>query len=370
MSAAIDLLNHLTLAERIFVYLALSFLVGALLFLIFLLVSRWKKSNHVIKSESFKQRFQAIINDIVFVDDPTLLASTASLQELERMSKESAIAKQVIIDQVIALKKSLSGIAVQNLENVFRLLRLHEFSREKLNANAWEIKAQGIYELAEMGHTESKNDIQVFLHSKNRTVQEEAFVALLKLDKDSPLSFLDDYPGLLSLWLRLRIHHHLSHSDKRALPDFSRWFSNSNAEVVLFAMSMARQFRQLDAAPRLVSMLRDSDIRKANLAITTLGELEVYEYADELIDIIGPYWNDNLLSRKIVGALGKLSNTDSHWKTVARYLQHPDYIVQFEAAQALCQSGNTELLRNSVGSLNTNLVSLIRHVQEPLLQSS
>jgi HEAT repeat protein len=362
MNQLVNLFHSLTPEEKIFIWIAMACVVGAFLFILFLLISRSVKNSHEVEAQFYRGKFQESINELVFADDDA--SWVTQLKKLKGITGQSAAGKQALIDQMIALKKSLSGMAVENLERAYKELSLHEHSLRKLMHGSWSTQVAGIYELAEMNYPEASHVIKPFLLHANYALRDEAFMALLKLDQDSSFSFLDDYKASVSFWMRMRIHHHLSHIDKRKLPDFTKWFSNNNVDVALFSISMARHFRQLAAVPALILLLRDSDKRKVSLAVSTLGDLETYEHADELVNLIDFYWSDSKLSRRIALSLGKLSNTENQWNGLTKYLKHPDYTVRYETARAIHEAGKP------LSNLAPGLEVLTRHVQEPLLQTS
>src|SRR5687768_7368203 len=63
---------------------------------------------------------------------------------------QSTLAKQVMIDQLIVLKKSLLGSSAAKLNSVFKKLQLNSVSLKKMNSGEWPERAQGIFELAQM----------------------------------------------------------------------------------------------------------------------------------------------------------------------------------------------------------------------------
>jgi hypothetical protein len=374
MIRVIETFSYLPQDVKVFLWIAFSALVGASLFILFLLSSRQVKNKLAQKENTFRARFQNSLNVILLMDssEDEPMASVQFYQtQLVKDMGDSRIAKQVMVDQLIGLRKSLSGSSADGLTRVFRKMGLNIFSQQKMNKPRWSQKARGIFELAQMNEKESFEKIKPSLQSKNVTVREEAFMALVKLDNDTSLSFLNDYQAPLSHWMVMRIHQYLSNSDKRSLPDFSQWFAHPNLDVALFAIDMTRYFRQLSSAPKLVSLLRDQDKLKVTLAIEAIGDLEAFESANELINCISEYWDHQEISRRIAKTLGKIGHTRDHWKKMSLYLTHPSYVVRFEAAQAMHKVGGDALqnLNEMNSNLNGTLNSLIRHVEDPLLQS-
>ncbi|GHN01749.1 hypothetical protein WSM22_32380 [Cytophagales bacterium WSM2-2] len=374
MTAFYDLISGLEYAVKIFLFIAFVAFSGALLFIFFLLSSRQVKNAKIRRETQLRDRFQRSLNVIMLMESSSTTEQASSQFYVSQLVKDmgnSTLARQVMTDQLIGLRKSLIGSSADNLVSIFRTLKLNDFSLFKLRSFDWKIKAQGIFELAQMDNGESYELIKRSLNSKNVTVREEAFMALVKLDKSNSLSFLNDYHSPMSNWMVMRIHQHLSITDKRTLADFSQWFDHPNLTVALFAMDMARQFRQLSAVSKLNGILNDKEKSKIALAIDTLGELEAYESADHLASCAMVFWNDQVISRKIARSLGKIGHAETHWRLLRQYLHHPEYQVRFEAVQSLSKSGVVarKMLDDANKELNQNLGQLILHVDEPLLQN-
>ncbi|HTH57205.1 MAG TPA: hypothetical protein VL728_14240 [Cyclobacteriaceae bacterium] len=357
---------------KVFILISLVALCGALLFVIFLFSSRQVKNSLKQKESVLRSRFQGSLNVIMLMessDEEPAASAQFYLSQLQKDMGESRLAKQVMTDQLIGLKKNLVGASADSLTNVFRKLRLNAFSSGKAASFSWSTRAQGLFELAQMDDKDSFERIKSNLHARNVTVREEAFMALVKLDKDSSLQFLNDYHAPLSQWMEMRIHQHLSNSDKRKLPDFSQWYNHSNLDVALFALNMTKQFRQLNAVQKLIALLDDPNKSKVVLTIDTLGDLDAHEAANPVSSKMLEFWDNDVLSRRIAKTLGKIGYAENHWKVLSGYLTHPNYSVRFEAAQSLYKSGNQAKYilnrANSEGSLTT----ILMHVEDPLLQS-
>jgi len=357
---------------KIFAAISLAAIGGAVLFIIFLFGSRQVKNNLKRRESAFRDRFQKSLNVIMMMESSSEEPAASSqfyLSQLKKDMGESTLAKQVMVDQLIGLKKNLVGSSAENLTNIFRKLQLNFFASQKAESIRWPRRAQGISELAQMDDQSSFEKIKANLHSKNITVREEAFMALVKLDKDSGLLFLNEYRAPLSQWMEMRIHQHLSNSDKRRLPDFSQWFDHSNLDVALFAMNMTKQFRQLNSAKKLIAVLAESNEIKVGIAIETLGDLEVHDAATPLAECATKFWSNEKLSNRIARSLGKVGYAESHWRVLACYLKHSSYPVRFEAVQSLYKSGNIAKRILDAANADRSVDAIINHVGDPLLQS-
>jgi HEAT repeat protein len=167
--------------------------------------------------------------------------------------------------------------------------------------------------------------------------------------------------------MRINIHHYLARLDPRTLPDFSQWYQHQNVSVILFSISMVRQFRQFHAIDRIVQLLNNTDERVVGLTIETLGELETIDAADKIVQLADRVWDKEKLSRRLVRCLGKIGDRDLHEATVARFLEHPVYETRFEATLALKRM-NTKLYAKMKDDASLHKQNIVRHLEEPLLQ--
>jgi hypothetical protein len=175
----------LPLEVKIFIAISLVATGGALLFIFFLLSSRQVKNNLKNRESALRSRFQSSLNVIMLMessDDEPTASSQFYLSQLKKDMGDSPLAKQVMTDQLIGLRKSLMGTAAEGLTSLFKKLQLNVFSESKAKSLRWSEKAQGIFELAQMDNKDSFESIKPNLHSKNATVREEAFMSLVKLD--------------------------------------------------------------------------------------------------------------------------------------------------------------------------------------------
>ena len=302
MTSLQQILQSLNREELFFVVLATTFFAIGVGFVVFIFVSRLVKNARERETEKFKTAFQLAINTLIFDTDDNAPAPAISfiLEELMKAVKRNQLAKQVLVNQLVSMRKNLSGATAKVLDKAYIDLGLHQFSINKLSSGAWYIQAEGIRELAEMNYPEAVQFSKAMLKSKNKTLKEEMFMASIRLNKENPLAFLDHYDGEITLWMRINIHHHLALMDARKLPDFSHWFNNPREDVVLFCISMARHFRQTAAVPAMVGLLNHPSKTIMASVIRALGELEAFGTIDKVVALSDRNWQDSKISNCIV----------------------------------------------------------------------
>jgi hypothetical protein len=364
----------LTPTEIFIAYMAIGFFMAGLGLILTLFYSRIKKSNERRRTLKLREQFQKILNAIVVNETfsekpPPVSAFEYRMAELRFILGRSSFARQTLINQLLEIKKNLTGNSSLALVRTYHQLMLYEHSLANLNSLAWQKKALAIRELAEMGHRPSIDAVAKFLYARQQALREESFMALIRLE-EKPLSFLNQYKRDLSTWMRINIYNYLSKMDPRTLPLFSQWFNHENASVVLFSISMARQFRQSASVPGLVALLYSPNPKVVGLVVSTLGELEAYQCRDEIARLALHAVPFEKLAVRIIRCLGKIGDMTEDVRLVGSFLSHPAYTVRFEAVAALKKLGaaGQEFLQTyEAGPGTKNIDAILRHFSEPLL---
>lgn len=354
--------------------LAGTFLLMGLSCIIILFLSRIVKSRLETRRGRLRAGFQQLLNKVIvnetFNDKGNNTpAFEFYMAQLRSLIASSSFARRVLIAQILEIRKSLTGTSAEALVRTYQALLLHNESTKKLGSLEWPTKALGVREMAEMQYSGNVQPIRNFLRSRNRVLREESFMALVRLDTE-PLSFLGDFKGELSLWMRINIYRYLSKSDARNLPRFSRWFQHPNITIRLFSLSMAKQFRQTSSLPELAEMIYDPHPKVVAISVSAIGELEAYQYRDRIAKLATHVWRFEKLSLRVVNCLGKIGDPKLDAALVGTFLQHPCYRTRFEAVRTLKKFGpEGERVIHTNLSSNTGLQKIWKHFNEPLLST-
>lgn len=239
MSVTNSLGLHLDPLETFMIEAGGFFMVAGIIIVIVLLTSRSLKNRRKRIVTELHEAFQPSLNVILAQSLQDAMPASSQQYHLEQLQKAMAldrIGKQVMIDYLITLKRSLTGTATVRVEEVYRALGLHAYSENKMHSRLWKLQAQGIRELATMKYHVPEKLKQLNVRARHETLREEVFMAIARTEQDNPLSFLTDYTGKVSPWMQLNLHHYLSLMDQRKLPDFSQWFTHRDDDVVLFCL--------------------------------------------------------------------------------------------------------------------------------------
>lgn len=367
--------NDIHFSSEVLLIFRITFvlLTCGILIILNLFASRIIKSYYQKRESFLRTRYQQILNKVI-VNEMYSEAGGGNkafefyMAELRLICENSRFSRQVLINQILEIKKNLTGNSSSVLVKTFYEMLLFNDSLRKLKSFAWQKKALGIRELAEMGYRESMPLIIRSLNDNNQTLRQESFMALVRLE-DRPLSFFAHYDRDISLWMRINIYNYLSKLDHRKLPVFSQWFNHRNMTVRLFSISMARQFKQTTSIPGLVDMLYSDNAKIVGLAVAALGEMEAYQHRQEIVTLASHVWRFEKLAIRVVQCLGRIGDTDMDIPVVGKFLSHPSYAVRFEAVSALKKLGanGERLLRDFNTENNRGIQNLLNHFDEPLL---
>lgn len=359
-------------APFVLLCLALLFLAAGLIFIAGILGSRVIKSKHQRRAQLLHSQFQKVLNKIVVNEtfsegEAPDAAFEYYMAELRLLAGSSVFSRRLLLTQIMQIKKSLTGKSAKALVKTYYAMLLYKESLRKLRAFRWQDKAMALRELAEMGYTKSTSRIERCLYSNNRTLRQESLMALVRLEEE-PLAFLKQYKGELSLWMRINIYRYLKNIDHRRLPLFSQYFNHPNVSVRLFSMSMTRRFKQASSVAGLVDMLYSDNAKVVGLAVSTLGEMEAFQYRQEIAKLAMHVWRFPNLAKRVVKCLGSIGDSETDVDLVGRFLEHPSYEVRFEAVSSLKELGpQGEALLQTFTVDNNKIDSLLRHFSEPLL---
>lgn len=352
---------------------AAIFLTGCVASLLVLLVCRIARFSCERRASRLRCLYKKVLNKVVVHERFSGPGNPDApfefhMAELRLIAGDSRFARQVLLTQILELKKSVTGRSAEVLLKVCYAMQLERVCFWKLGSRGWQKRALAIRELAQMGHTSSAAGVAGFLYSKNEILREESLMAMVALE-DRPLSFLTHYKGGLSLWMRLNIYAYLQRVDHKQLPVFSAHFNHPDLSVRLFSISMARRFKQTASLPGLVDMLYSDNAQLVGLAISAVEEMEAFSCREHIVRLALHVWRFEKLSERVVRCLGVIGDKEEDVDLLAKFLDHPSYAVRFQAAASLKKMGaaGEELLQKPRMPHQVCIQGILLHLSEPLL---
>ncbi len=147
-----------------------------------------------------------------------------------------------------------------------------------------------------------------YAYSKNKRIRSEARNSYLALSTNDPYRFFDDFEGSLTKWDEIELMQYLKQQNIRGnLEGLGKWINYSkNDSLVIFLIKMVGFFKQKGIDDILLEKLDDNNAQIRAEAILTLGELDIKETEEILIERF--YTEPEICQVAIVRAIRKFNS--------------------------------------------------------------
>jgi hypothetical protein len=326
------------------------FTMGILLVIILLNRNRMEKEARL--REFLMEKYQGLIIDYLFADTKP--------DEFRKIASDD-FRRQVLIDQMIDVSVNLKGDAGTKLVGLYKHLDLDKDSVRRAKSTEWHLKIKGFRELAFMNIKDANSEMYAALNSPNEILRMEAQIALVRLSDDNPFEFLTHLIRPFSLWEQITLHE-LMVQHEVTPPEFKQWLDSPNDTVVMFALRMIREFRQMDAENGVKKVLSHHSRLVRNLAVQVAGDLEMRSTLQTLKQM---YKNqDYNICLEIVKSMGKMPDIAMMGFLKLVLDKEDDVQLQIEATKAIENMGEegVKALVKLMKSEYKNYNIIVRHV--------
>ena len=244
----------------------------ALLLVVWMLIIMLKKRSTTRKRKLIASQLESWIMDIILEDAPPKGAGFPVPADVSLLLKRK-LARKVLVRELVKIKKSLSGVSGDNLQQVFRQLNLDQISLQRTTSKMWHVKAKGIQELGIMNHQPSYKKILQLTNDADLMVRMEAQTALVRLRGYKGLEFFNTLTYPLSDWHQVNILHLLSHQPISEHVDIVAWLHSTNPSVVQFALKLISEQHAGEFYPEVLACLDSPYEIVRREAIFCLGQV-------------------------------------------------------------------------------------------------
>ena len=177
---------------------------------------------------------------------------------LNHEDKTRAFNRKILLEQILLMKKHVSGEEASVLTNYYKKLGFEKDALKKLKSWSWYVRFEGLDELILMETTAINSIFHHMTKDKHQLVRVAALRALILRGGDwQPTLIRYNYP--LSPWEQYQICDALSKKQAIQLPDFTPLLKSLNPTVVKFALKMIQYFHSFDAVPSVVPLLKSEN---------------------------------------------------------------------------------------------------------------
>jgi len=347
--------NYIGKSIRFINALIISILISTaslMILLIIILLNRRRMEKEERLRQYLLEKYQSLIVDYLF--------GSTTPDEFRSIASDS-YRRQVLIDQMIDVSINLKGEEARKLLSLYKHLGLDRDSITRAKDRRWHKKIKGFRELAFMNIKDANSTIYQALNSSNEILRMEAQIALVRLSDDNPFEFLSHLTRPFSLWEQITLHELLIQHDM-VVPSFKKWLNSPNPTIVMFALRMIREFKQVDAEEDVHDSLLHTSPDVRLLAVQVAGDLNMRSTLDTMKHM---YKNQEYkICLEIVRSMGKMPDLSMLGFLKLVLDKEDDVQLQIEATKAIENNGEegVKALVKIMKSEYKNYNIIVRHV--------
>lgn len=253
---------------RFIIFLNILLFITFIILSFVILIMRLRRDEAKKKLIEIDKMYYDMVLELIFAEDFDEQISTQVILEpikksfLEKPEK-SEIYKNAFLNVISKLYNSLTGDSRKRLTSIYMLLELDKHSRKKLSNREWDVKVQGIKEIAMMKVSAYSNDIAIFINDPNRIIRREARVAFLQLNPKNLETFINKTTTNISYWEIINIINVINTNIPEYLANFKPKFDADLGSLVYFCLKITNYYLLAEYADSIAYLVvhRNADVR-------------------------------------------------------------------------------------------------------------
>lgn len=270
-------------------FVRLSYRLIIALFIVFISTFIFIISNRFVaeylkrKKLKINDRIEELIALYINIEKDSDVEIDEVFNELKSMQKNKT-ARRIILKYILSVDLAFAGESNLQLRKLYTRLNYHKRAMHKLNSESWSVRAKTIRELSQMDIEETTDEIRKSLNHINPVLRLEAGIALLKIDKANPFSFLE-VERELTAWQQMNLLEIIRNSKLLKVPSFKKWLHSKQDSIVEFSIKLISYYQQLDALEDLKLLIKHKNASIRFEVVKCLGSLEMEEVIADLIQV-------------------------------------------------------------------------------------
>jgi hypothetical protein len=268
---------------QITVVLTLFFIIATLSLVITIYTIRRRHNRLQKKLKNSVSEIKALFEEVLFTDKKFSEEEIFDKFEdiVSVVNRESLdIGVDILVEFKNEDKKSEKyGLIISALKIVRHL-------EDKFDSRSNSEKMDAFQEAFVLNLNKFDSKVLQYAYSKNKRIRSEARNSYLALSTNDPYRFFDDFEGNLTKWDEIELMQYLKQQNIRGnLEGLGKWINYSkNDSLVIFLIKMVGFFKQKGIDEILLDKLDDNNVNIRSEAILTLGELDIKETEEALIE--------------------------------------------------------------------------------------
>lgn len=320
------------------------------------------------KKSKINDKIEELIAIYISVDKDSKQELMEICDELNSMQKNKT-ARRIILKNILSVDLAFSGESNIQLRKLYTNLNYHKRAIQKLRSESWAKRAKAIRELAQMDIVETTEEIRFSLNHINPVLRLEAGIALLKLDKANPFSFLE-VNRELTIWQQMNLLEIIRNHKSLKVPSFKPWLHSKQESIIEFSVKLISYYQQLDAIDDLRQLLKHASPIIRLEAVKCLGTLEMEDAIEDLF-LVYELEKEESVRLQCIKSIAYLGG-ESSVVFLEKVLLSGNADEILIAAISLRESGvkGTALLETHLNTKDANLLKALKHALDENLISN
>lgn len=353
---AINYFHSISLILKTLVIMTIFFLFSIISLFTFVLFKRSYERIITNKKAAVKARYSEFLARYLYSDEEYELPDHMLLQMHKKFYRE------IFMDLLLDLHSNITGEISDKLIGLYNLLNLKRFSIAKVYNRNWHIKVQGFRELAQMSVMDANKEISKYINNKNIILRIESELALVKLQQDYPLHFLETLTYKFTDWGQINMYDTFVFHNIE-VPSFKSVLDSNNESVIVFALRMIGLYRQKNAFKDVLILLNhESEVVRENaiLALKHLRMPETLEYLREIFEK-ETYQNKIFILETMI-----VLHERSNLPFLVNKMYKEDFNIRLESAISLHKIGadGDRVLDDLLVDVDFEMLRIIRHAKD------
>lgn len=355
------LLNHTSFFHYVrpayLINAAFFFAILAAVFLTLSFTSLYRRKRSYFIKRKVEKRFETLISNAL-LEEETAAEIPAGITRHLRSKIKRAYAIQLLVNA----RRSMRGIAGENIVSLYLQLGFKHDSISKFKSRRWHLKAEGIHELYMMNQQDMLVHIYRHTNNANEYVRTEAQTAVVYFSGFDGLRFLDLVSTPISDWQQVKLLEQLKQLTPKELTGLSKWLRSENESVVLFALRLAEVYQQFQVHEAVVHALSHQSEKVRIQAVKTLVHI-----ADETTAaaLTRQYYKERFTNKlNILNNISAVAS-DEDLDFLAAELENSNHFLKVAAANviAACCSNGIQLLKDKASLAPQLYADIYQHVK-------
>lgn len=212
--------------------------------------------------------------------------------------------KEMLIDEMIFIKKNLSPEEAQTITLIYRTLKLYKYSTRLINTNKIYKKCLGFYHYQTMHYSKGIKKIMPYLKSKNQQLKYNASVAYLSLTNISTGNTL--YQRKKTIIRNKEKIENLFYIQKYPYnSNIDFWLKAKKTSILLLGLKIAAHESNGNDTDAIIHLLSFKNNSVKNESLITIRKLHLQEAETEILSVLHQFspqlQEQSLQTLKVIG---------------------------------------------------------------------